>query len=517
MSGNDNPNNEYEIFVSYSHRDNLLLIDYFIQQLREAAKLGKISLSKFIDEQDIVGDWETSILSHLESSNIFMPFITPTYLESDECIKELSTFVALARRSEEVKLIAPVFWKTVDENELPDNGYSREAYRYLNRVQGITDNGKKDLSSKDPEAIPFVKIFLFLRRSLDRASDTLQIKKQIAENIIPELDSSLRGHVSERIGTVLPPDDDVQVQAPEPVNTKIGVAQAKNAIVSDKPAPLPTPSDAAPQVTKTPVKGSQNHEGYAPAHELMVKIYNTVAETPFVEGSKDRSSALKPEFRVPGVLETVSLTRDGVHPTQGMNFNLNSNAAVVYISANWQGIPNDGSGRAYEQGNDELGWFGILPRTHKLESYEPWEHDFDNTLANYLYRIKMSQPYAEDYIAHKEEWRDRYERFAAMPDVSSTYAKELFNANRFVSANSRLEFVRDGRLLPVEQIDNEVLNRTIIAITDPAQVDEVIACINSMHKDGIRYYRVGALFDTKSDATNFVNALKKYRAFLEQQ
>ena len=159
MSGNDNPNNEYEIFVSYSHRDNLLLIDYFIQQLREAAKLGKISLSKFIDEQDIVGDWETSILSHLESSNIFMPFITPTYLESDECIKELSTFVALARRSEEVKLIAPVFWKTVDENELPDNGYSREAYRYLNRVQGITDNGKKDLSSKDPEAIPFVKIY----------------------------------------------------------------------------------------------------------------------------------------------------------------------------------------------------------------------------------------------------------------------------------------------------------------------------------------------------------------------
>ena len=76
---------------------------------------------------------------------------------------------------------------------------------------------------------------------------------------------------------------------------------------------------------------------------------------------------------------------------------------------------------------------------------------------------------------------------------------------------------RTPESLLIEQIDNEVLNRTIIAITDPAQVDEVIACINSMHKDGIRYYRVGALLDTKSDATNFVNALKKYRAFLEQQ
>ena len=515
MSGNDNPNNEYEIFVSYSHRDNLLLIDYFIQQLREAAKLGKISLSKFIDEQDIVGDWETSILSHLESSNIFMPFITPTYLESDECIKELSTFVALARRSEEVKLIAPVFWKTVDENELPDNGYSREAYRYLNRVQGITDNGKKDLSSKDPEAIPFVKIFLFLRRSLDRASDTLQIKKQIAENIIPELDSSLRGHVSERIGTVLPPDDDVQVQAPEPVNTKIGVAQAKNAIVSDKPAPLPTPSDAAPQVTKTPVKGSQNHEGYAPAHELMVKIYNTVAETPFVEGSKDRSSALKPEFRVPGVLETVSLTRDGVHPTQGMNFNLNSNLAPVYISANWQGVPNDGSGRDYERGKRELGRFAILPSIHRLESYEPWEQDFGNTLANYLYRIKMAEPYAQEYLRHKDEWQERLVRFAGSPDVKNSLKNELFAWGRFHSANSRLEFVRDGKLLPVWEIDNDLLNRTVIDITDPTEVDEILELLDGIGKSGVRYFRTGAPRDTDKDYMKFLDALHAYRAFLE--
>lgn len=509
------------------HRDNNKSIEYFVRQLSGIAKDYGIFLSAFIDKRKLFGDWETILLSHLKSSNIFMPFISSAYLESEECVKELSTFVALARHSEKVKLIAPVFWEEVDENRLSNNGYSVDVYRYLNRIQGITvdqvtdndvaDRVVKDISSVDPESILLFNPFFLLRRSISQVSKALEDKKQIPEDIIPEIYDSLKGYryISKQTSMVTSPDDDSQ--AAEPVNTNLNAAQAKNAIVPDKPAALSMPSDTAPQVTKVPVKGSQNHEGYAPAHELMVKIYNTVAETPFVEGSKDRSSALKPEFRVPGVLETVSLTRDGVHPTQGMNFNLNSNAAVVYISANWQGIPNDGSGRAYEQGNDELGWFGILPRTHKLESYEPWEHDFDNTLANYLYRIKMSQPYAEDYIAHKDEWHARYERFAAMPDVSSTYAKELFNANRFVSANSRLEFVRDGRLLPVEQIDDEVLNRTIIAITDPAQVDEVIARINGMHKDGIRYYRVGALLDTKSDATNFVNALKKYRAFLEQQ
>ena len=444
-----------------------------------------------------------------------MPFISPTYLESDYCIRELSSFVDYARRSEEVKVIIPVFWVDVNEDALPNNGFSESAYRYFERIQGITFEGKKNLRLQDPETIDYFGIFCFLKRYLDDAAATLRIRNQITENIIPELPDPLKGRVLEGMGVTASPGDDTQ--ASEPVHAELNAVQTESPIVANKPAASPVSSDKESQAVKMRKKGSQNHKGYAPAHELMVKIYNTVAETPFVEGSKDRSSALKPEFRVPGVLETVSLTKDGAHLTQGMNFNLDSNIASVYISANWQGVPNDGSGRAYERGNDELGGFWILPRTHKLESYEPWEHDFDNTLANYLYRIKMSQPYAEDYIAHRDEWQARYERFAAMPDVSSTYAKELFNGNRFVSANSRLEFVRDGRLLPVEQIDNEVLNRTIIAITDPAQVDEVIACINNMHKDGIRYYRVGALLDTKSDATNFVNALKKYRAFLEQQ
>ncbi|WP_242357218.1 TIR domain-containing protein [Bifidobacterium pseudolongum] len=522
MSGNDN---KYEIFVSYAHRDKDKRMEYFILQLRQIAKAYGAPMSAFIDERGLYGDWETILFSHLKSSNIFMPFISPAYTESEECVKELSTFVALARHSRKAKLIAPVFWKEVDESQLPNNGYSMDAYRYLKRIQGITvdkvidddvaDRVIKDISSVDSESISLFKPFFLLRNGLGQVSKFLEEGKRIPESVIPEINDSLKIYISGLMGGTTSRGDDSQ--ASEPVNTNLNATQAENAVVPDKPAASPTPSNTAPQVTKTPVKGSQNHKGYAPAHELMVKIYNTVAETPFVEGSKDRSSALKPEFRVPGVLETVSLTKDGAHLTQGMNFNLDSNIASVYISANWQGVPNDGSGRAYERGNDELGGFWILPRTHKLESYEPWEHDFDNTLANYLYRIKMSQPYAENYIAHRDEWQARYERFAAMPDVSSTYAKELFNGNGFVSANSRLEFVRDGRLLPVEQIDNEVLNRTIIAITDPAQVDEVIACINNMHRNGIRYYRVGALLDTKSDATNFVNALKKYRAFLEQQ
>ena len=498
----------YQIFVSYSHEDMDGRISHVVNQIVDLAKAQcNLKLVKYMDEDHIVGGWRKRLSENLEKSTIFMPFVSPSYFTREMCIGELATFVADAYESSKKKLIIPIFWKTINSDDRAKCNFNVDAEEYVFEYQGKELDGAQVNLSRGS----IYEVAAYIRQCIDEI-DNSNVK---LDNIDTHFKHDLDRYVF-RNGKQVKPKESVPI-----VEETKGESTSAEVFATDSVTQVAHSADQGlpvyPESEKSSGKGLQNHEGYAPAHELMVKIYNTVAETPFVEGSKDRSSALKPEFRVPGVLETVSLTRDGVHPTQGMNFNLNSNAAVVYISANWQGIPNDGSGRAYEQGNDELGRFGILPRTHKLESYEPWEHDFDNTLANYLYRIKMSQPYAEDYIAHKEEWRDRYERFAAMPDVSSTYAKELFNANRFVSANSRLEFVRDGRLLPVEQIDNEVLNRTIIAIADPAQVDEVIACINGMHKDGIRYYRVGALLDTKSDATNFVNALKKYRLFLEQQ
>lgn len=509
----------YQIFISYAHTDldgrlvSAGEIDSFVDSVIDQGATDKfqLELTSFLDRNDMRGVWLEFIRDKLHESTIFMPILTPKYFMREMCINELATFVAQALESKTIKCIIPIEWDPIGDADIKRHDFNVDAYNYLTKYQVFDATSDK---KRDKLALAFNCAKDIFRNIEDGE------KKHRRSSVIKRLPESLDAYILSDSDEVLAKQEASRIndaQASEPVHAELNAAQTESPIVASKPAASSVSSQEASQAIKIRKKGSQNHKGYAPAHELMVKIYNTVAETPFVEGSKDRSSALKPEFRVPGVLETVSLTKDGAHLTQGMNFNLDSNIASVYISANWQGVPNDGSGRAYERGNDELGGFWILPRTHKLESYEPWEHDFDNTLANYLYRIKMSQPYAEDYIAHRDEWQARYKRFAAMPDVSSTFAKELFNGNKFVSANSRLEFVRNGRLLPVEQIDNEVLNRTIIAITDPAQVDEVIACINSMHKDGIRYYRVGALLDTKSDATNFVNALKKYRAFLEQQ
>ena len=507
----------YQIFISYAHTDldgrlvSAGEIDSFVDSVIDQGATDKfqLELTSFLDRNDIRGDWLDFIRENLQESTIFMPILTPNYFMREMCINELATFVAQALESKTIKCIIPIQWNPIGDADIKRPDFNVGAYNYLTRYQifDATNDEKRDKMALSYDCA----------KGISRCIDDWE-KEHRRSSVIKRLPESLDAYILSDSDEVLAKQEASRIndaQASEPVHAELNAAQTESPIVASKPAASSVSSQEASQAIKIRKKGSQNHEGYAPAHELMVKIYNTVAETPFVEGSKDRSSALKPEFRVPGVLETVSLTRDGVHPTQGMNFNLNSNLAPVYISANWQGVPNDGSGRDYERGKRELGRFAILPSIHRLESYEPWEQDFGNTLANYLYRIKMAEPYAQEYLRHKDEWQERLVRFAGSPDVKNSLKNELFAWGRFHSANSRLEFVRDGKLLPVWEIDNDLLNRTVIDITDPTEVDEILELLDGIGKSGVRYFRTGAPRDTDKDYMKFLDALHAYRAFLE--
>ena len=509
----------YQIFISYAHTDldgrqvSAGEIDSFVDKVIDQGATDKfqLELTSFLDQNDMRGDWLEFIRENLHESTIFMPILTPKYFMREMCINELATFVAQALESKAIKCIIPIEWDSISDEDIKRHDFNVDAYNYLTRYQVFDATSDK---KRDKIALAFNCAKDIFRNIEDGE------KKHRRSSVVKRLPESLDAYVLSDSDEVLAKQEASRInindaQASEPVHAELNAAQTESPIVANKPAALPVPSDEESQAVKIRKKGSQNHKGYAPAHELMVKIYNTVAETPFVEGSKDRSSVLKPEFRVPGVLETVSLTKDGAHLTQGMNFNLDSNLAPVYISANWQGVPNDGSGRDYERGKRELGRFAILPSIHRLESYEPWEQDFGNTLANYLYRIKMAEPYAQEYLRHKDEWQERLVRFAGSPDVKNSLKNELFAWGRFHSANSRLEFVRDGKLLPVWEIDNDLLNRTVIDITDPTEVDEILELLDGIGKSGVRYFRTGAPLDTDKDYTKFLDALHAYRAFLE--
>ena len=496
----------YQIFVSYSHEDMDGRISHVVNQIVDLAKAQcNLKLVKYMDEDHIVGGWRKRLSENLEKSTIFMPFVSPSYFTREMCIGELATFVADAYESSKKKLIIPIFWKTISSDDRAKCNFNVDAEEYVFEYQGKELDGAQVNLSRGS----IYEVAAYIRQCIDEI-DNSNVK---LDNIDTHFKHDLDRYVF-RNGKQVKPKESVPI-----VEETKGESTSAEVFATDSVTQVAHSADQGlpvyPESEKSSGRGLQNHEGYAPAHELMVKIYNTVAETPFVEGSKDRSSALKPEFRVPGVLETVSLTRDGVHPTQGMNFNLNSNLAPVYISANWQGVPNDGSGRDYERGKRELGRFAILPSIHRLESYEPWEQDFGNTLANYLYRIKMAEPYAQEYLRHKDEWQERLVRFAGSPDVKNSLKNELFAWGRFHSANSRLEFVRDGKLLPVWEIDNDLLNRTVIDITDPTEVDEILELLDGIGKSGVRYFRTGAPRDTDKDYMKFLDALHAYRAFLE--
>lgn len=60
----------------------------------------------------------------------------------------------------------------------------------------------------------------------------------------------------------------------------------------------------------------------------------------------------------------------------------------------------------------------------------------------------------------------------------------------------------------------DFMNRPIIDMTEPDEVQQIIDYIDTLHAAGVRYYRQGALFTTASDATNIRQGLKQYRDFL---
>ena len=78
----------YDVFISYCHRDRER-VDKFLGCLRQAEP----GLSVFCDRNTLEGgdDWWRRILDAVRSSRFFVPFYSPAYLGSQNCIDEFGT------------------------------------------------------------------------------------------------------------------------------------------------------------------------------------------------------------------------------------------------------------------------------------------------------------------------------------------------------------------------------------------------------------------------------------------
>jgi hypothetical protein len=106
-------------FWSYSHADNerdghgLLRLGKRIQD--EYSLVTGEPLTLFVDRNDILwGDeWRRRIETALAETTFFIPVITPLYLKSHECRRELLSFVGQAQSLAAIELVLPILYVDV--------------------------------------------------------------------------------------------------------------------------------------------------------------------------------------------------------------------------------------------------------------------------------------------------------------------------------------------------------------------------------------------------------------------
>src|SRR5262245_19749146 len=109
-------------FVSYAHadeEDDEGGTFYYALQIDRAVALHTArSFAFFVDRKSIEwGDaWRARIADGLTDSAILITFLTPNYLASDECRKEIESFLTL--RGE--RWLLPIYYINVPEFNVPD-------------------------------------------------------------------------------------------------------------------------------------------------------------------------------------------------------------------------------------------------------------------------------------------------------------------------------------------------------------------------------------------------------------
>jgi hypothetical protein len=143
-------------FVSYAHADDVLdegaILDFGKRlELTLRAQTGRTDLPVFVDRKSIDwGDaWRARITAALAASAILIPFVTPNFLSSEECRKEIEEFIALPERAH---WLLPIYYIDVIDLETRGDAVSMairerqwEDWRQLRNIGQKTLKVKKSI------------------------------------------------------------------------------------------------------------------------------------------------------------------------------------------------------------------------------------------------------------------------------------------------------------------------------------------------------------------------------------
>lgn len=140
------------LFLSYRHSDNDYLDGAITQLVEEIAKSYEFlygnTLDVFIDKKSIEWgqDWQRELDKRIESCSIIMPAVTPGYIKSEACRKELFAFNDKIAARPNCRIM-PLIWQNA---ELMQN-YDDMAIAILNRYQYENVEDLRGVDPKNPQ------------------------------------------------------------------------------------------------------------------------------------------------------------------------------------------------------------------------------------------------------------------------------------------------------------------------------------------------------------------------------
>lgn len=135
------------LFLSYRHSDNEYLGGKIVQLIKEIAKSYQFlygeTIDVFIDSESIKwGEkWETELDRRIDSCNVIMPAVTPGYIKSEACRKELLAFNSKISSRKNCRIM-PLIWQKAenlnDSTDLVAEIITQHQYEDVSNLQGAS-------------------------------------------------------------------------------------------------------------------------------------------------------------------------------------------------------------------------------------------------------------------------------------------------------------------------------------------------------------------------------------------
>ena len=233
------------IFLSYVHDDDTRARGRIVQFARDLvdtyAFLYGHEVQLFVDRTDLRWgeNWASRLENEVEATSFLLAVVTPRYLTSEACRREVLGFAAAAKKAQEPKLLLPLQWVDVSGTDVVAPGDPVLVELMKNQYEDVTEIRRVAKDSQEYEDL--------LERVAARLKDTIDNRSSLGASNM-ESDGDVGTGDMRDLLSVMQELEDRQDQLEQATTTFKRAFETLGAVFAGRPALQPTNARAAAKI-----------------------------------------------------------------------------------------------------------------------------------------------------------------------------------------------------------------------------------------------------------------------------